>query len=700
MGIEMSTSYVSLRDNHMLKVLIGNEPIPEGDNYWNELLDFSFSPPVTISDSRLLTDVLHESLFLLSQNDTLTKHFLKITNCFLQRAPSLADDVMSKNEIYMQKTLNALFLTRLFLQFFLQNQSHDEVLEHFSPAKLKSKPTHIRSKSDTYRATTDLKTTFTLPHLSPIIPIRHTTYTTTQPNMYVSDGALHIKHRDTLYERLILSLFTILTEVEIKRTTMLIHLEALRFLLVILGTQLFSRDLKSHKDMFLNTFLSLKNSIIIEVVIHLLDNLTRFSVTIPLLPTEKASYLSYVPGYSWIFGANAESSTELPQLSLSTEELIRRFSTYLLLVLILQNPLTICTHNPYRRIFSNFRDFADSPPTSNPGLVTSYERFYTSICACLHQEETVLLLYQTLLRHSAMKSFIWSKTEFSPLLLPLLETLYSAEANSLHHVYMITIIILMMSQDNGFCTCIHTQVINSVPWYKEKKLVCITLGSLLVLSLMHLLVTNLTLLRDQYIHSNCSAILANIGSKIQNLHNIPSQKIINVFEGISKRYSQIQSPVGEKKKEECNVSLLEGILHIILALVNSILAKNLTLNSQLVYNLIYRKEVFLKFRTHPEFFMLTENIFSVVDFFESQLKIHAVFNSSEEGLVILEDLSRKWPADGLRRFPEQKYKYCEEQEPDEFFIPYIWTLIYRNSGLYWQHSKIKLNWDTPELPNP
>ena len=694
----MSTSYVSLRDNFMLKVLIRNDPIPEGDGYWNELLDFSFSPPVTISDSRLLTDVLHDSLFLFSQNDTHTKHFLKITNCFLQRAPSLADDIMSKNDIYMQKTLNALFLTRLFLQFFLQNQSHDEVLEHFSSAKSKPKPTHTRSKSDTYRITTDLKTSFTLPHLSPIIPIRQTTHAITKTNMYVSDGALHIKHKDTLYERLILSLFTILTEVEIKQTTMLIHLEALRFLLVILGTQLFSRDLKSHKDTFLNTFLSLKNSIIIEVVIHLLDNITRFSTASPFLSIEKASYLSYVPGYSWIFGANAESNTELPKPPPNTEELIRKFSTYLLLVLILQNPLTLCTKNPYRKIFSNFRDFADSPPASNPGLVTSYERLYTSICGCLHQEETVLLLYQTLLRHSAMKSFIWSKTEFSPLLLPLLETLYSAESNSLHHVYMITIIILMISQDNGFCTCIHTQIINSVPWYKEKKLVGITLGSLLVLSLMNLLVTNLTHLRDQYIHSNCSAILANIASKIQNLHNIPSQKIINVFEGISKRYSQIQSPVGEKK--ECNVLLLEGILHIILALVNSILAKNLTLNSQLVYNLIYRKEVFLKFRTHPEFCMLTENIFSVVDFFESQLKIHAVFNSSEEGLVILGDLSRKWPADGLRHFPEQKYKYCEEQEPDEFFIPYIWTLIYKHSGLYWQHSKIKLNWDTPELPNP
>ena len=703
MGIEMSTSYVSLRDNQLLHALVGSRAIPEGDNFWNELLNFSFYPPTTISDSRLLTDVLQESLSQFSQNDSATKHFVRITNCFLQRAPSLADITMSRNEIFMQKTLNALFLTRMFLQFFMQNQSHTEILQHFSTGKAKPKTQHTRSKSDTFKITTENRA-FLLPHLSPVIPIRHTSLTGL--GSYTSHESIEklnsVRHTDTLYGKLINSLFTIVTEVEIKQTTMVIHLEALRFLIVILGTQLFSRSLKPDGDMFLTTLLSVKKSTIIEVVIHLLDYITRFSTAPRIVNAEQNSYLSYVPGYSWLFGSNAESSISSiapsnSTVNLSTEELIRNSSTHLLLVLILQNPLTGCTENPYRSVFSNFKDFADSPPASSPGLVTSYERFYSSICAFLHREDTVLLLYQALLRHSPMKSFIWSQTEFSPLILPLLEALNSAESTSLHHLYMISIVLLMMSQDTGYCTCIHTEIISAVPWYKEKKLVEIPLGSLLVLSLLNLLVTNLTQLRDQYIHTNCSAILANIASKIQNLHVIPAQKIINVFEGIAKRYTQAKTAMSEKSSDASSIMLLEGILHIILALINSILAKNLTLNSQLVYNLIYRKEVFLKFRTHPEFCMLIENIFSVVDFFEAQLKIHAVFNTSEEGLEILVDLSRKWPADGLRRFPEQKYKYCEEEEPSEFFLPYIWTLVYQQSGLYWQHSKIKLAWNTPEV---
>ena len=699
MGIEMSTSYVSLRENSLLHALVGSKAIPEGDNFWNELLNFAFYPPTTISDGRLLTDVLHESLSLLAQNDVVTKHFLILTNCFLKRAPSLADNIMARNEIFMQKTLNLLFLTRMFLQFFMQNQTHAEVLQHFSTGKVSSKTQHTRSKSDTYRIPTDIKTPFLLPHLSPVIPIHQASLTRSNDSI---EKLTHSRHTDTLYGKLIHSLFTIVTEVEIKQTTILIHLEALRFLIVILGTQLFSRSLNPDGDMFLTTLLSFKKSTVIEVVIHLLDNITRFSITTPVMMTEQISYFSYVPGYSWLFGSNIESNSNSTSqsnntVSMSTEEHIRKFSTYIMLVLILQTPLKGCTDNPYRSVFSNFKDFADSPPASSPGLVTSYERFYSSICVFLHQEDTVLLLYQTLLRHSPMKSYIWSQTEFSPLILPLLEALNSAESTSLHHLYMISIILLMMSQDTGYCTCIHTEIISAVPWYREKRLVGISLGSLLVLSLLDLLVTNLTQLRDQYIHTNCSAILANIASKIQNLHVIPSLKIINVFEGIAKRYTHVKSAISEKSSDECSIMLLEGILQIILALINSILAKNLALNSQLVYNLIYRKEVFLKFRTHPEFCMLIENIFSVVNFFESQLKIHADFNTSEEGLKILCDLSRKWPADGLRRFPEQKYKYCEEEEPREFFIPYIWTLIYQHSGLYWQHSKIKLAWNTSEV---
>jgi len=44
----------------------------------------------------------------------------------------------------------------------------------------------------------------------------------------------------------------------------------------------------------------------------------------------------------------------------------------------------------------------------------------------------------------------------------------------------------------------------------------------------------------------------------------------------------------------------------------------------------------------------------------------------------------------LQQFPELKFKYVEEDHPEEFFIPYVWMLIHTRSGLYWPSRNIRL----------
>lgn len=48
------------------------------------------------------------------------------------------------------------------------------------------------------------------------------------------------------------------------------------------------------------------------------------------------------------------------------------------------------------------------------------------------------------------------------------------------------------------------------------------------------------------------------------------------------------------------------------------------------------------------------------------------------------------PKDRLKKFPELKFKYVEESEPEEFFIPYVWTLVYHGSGIYWRPDTISM----------
>lgn len=45
----------------------------------------------------------------------------------------------------------------------------------------------------------------------------------------------------------------------------------------------------------------------------------------------------------------------------------------------------------------------------------------------------------------------------------------------------------------------------------------------------------------------------------------------------------------------------------------------------------------------------------------------------------------------LQKFPELKFKYVEEEQPEEFFIPYVWSLVYNSAvALYWNPRDIQL----------
>jgi len=45
----------------------------------------------------------------------------------------------------------------------------------------------------------------------------------------------------------------------------------------------------------------------------------------------------------------------------------------------------------------------------------------------------------------------------------------------------------------------------------------------------------------------------------------------------------------------------------------------------------------------------------------------------------------------MKKFPELKFKYVEEDQPEEFFVPYVWSLVYKYSNLYWIEHSVSLN---------
>lgn len=130
---------------------------------------------------------------------------------------------------------------------------------------------------------------------------------------------------------------------------------------------------------------------------------------------------------------------------------------------------------------------------------------------------------------------------------------------------------------------------------------------------------------------------------------------------------------------------------MVLEIINSCLTHQLAHNPNLVYTLLYKKDVFQPFRMHSAFQDIVQNIDSVINFFsykleqkdQSQIGVSQVLATIQQG-------TSQWPKDRMRKFPELKFKYVEEEQPEEFFIPYVWSIVCQGALLHWSAENIKL----------
>jgi len=212
------------------------------------------------------------------------------------------------------------------------------------------------------------------------------------------------------------------------------------------------------------------------------------------------------------------------------------------------------------------------------------------------------------------------------------------------------------------------------------------------------------------LHTNCLAALANMSGQFSGLHPYVTQRIVSLFETLSKKHTrvleQIKSSTDPKEYDEDGIAsdlmqdlaVLEEVLRMVLEIINSCLSSQLVHNPNLIYTLLYKRECFEQFRTHPTFQDVIQNIDSVLVYFSNRLEsnpykdlsVHEVLDVIRQGAVY-------WPGDRLKKLPDLKFKYVEEEQPEEFFIPYVWSLIFQSSNLYWNSSNIRLF--TPQKPD-
>lgn len=660
-----NTSQVSdLSDNPSLKALVGTESISENDPFWNQLISFTFISPTSSGDSKLLEEAVIPLAKTLIENNPRTGNFGALVRIFLGRTKELKISTECQDQLFIWQAHNALFMIRCLLKVFIREMSEEELHLQFS-------------------------------------------YQERAPGFCGETGS------EDLLEELLSNLVHLIVEVPLLDITYSILFEAVTTLLVFFSYQLFHKDILRDGVIYQHIMKGRCLCLTSRLVKTLLYNFIRQEKCPPpathiFEPKAEGGLLyglaSGVASGLWsVFtlggaGSKAGIDQEHNPLPLSNQSL--------LLLLVLAN-LTDGPDwpNPYRQAITCFRNTQDtsSLPVEQPHTFQiNFNSLYTALCEQQRSDQATLLLYTLLHQNANMRTYMLSRTDMDNLVLPILEILYHVEERNSHHVYMALIILLILTEDDAFNRSIHEVVLKSVPWYTERSLTEISLGSLLILVVIRTIQFNMTRTRDKYLHTNCLAALANMSAQFRCLHQYAAQRIISLFALLSKKHNKVleQATQSLRGRQGDNTALpdyaqdlnvIEEVIRMMLEIINSCLCNSLHHNPNLVYALLYKRELFEQFRTHPSFQDIMQNLDTVIGFFSQRLEQAGSDLSVERVQEVIMKGAQALPKDRLKKFPELKFKYVEEDQPEDFFIPYVWSLVFNSGvGLHWSPHGIEL----------
>ncbi|XP_042304043.1 dymeclin isoform X2 [Sceloporus undulatus] len=659
-----SSSINELPENEYLKKLSGREAISENDPFWNQLLSFSFNTPTNSAELKLLEEAAVSVCKSLAENNPRTGNLAALIKVFLSRTKELKISAECQNHLFIWQAHNALFIICCLLKVLICQMSEEELQLHF-------------------------------------------TYVERVPGS-------HGEECEDLMEELLCCLIQLIVEIPLLDITYSISLEAVTALVVFLSCQLFHKEILreniAHKYLMHGRCLPYTS----RLVKTLLYNFIRQERSPPpgthvFQPEPDGGGLLYgiasgvATGLWTVFTLGGVGSKRAPH----QEESSPLANQSLLLLLVLAN-LTDApdTPNPYRQAIMSFKNTQDSTvlPSPNPhAFQINFNSLYTTLCEQQNSDQATLLLYTLLHQNSNVRTYMLARTDMENLVLPILEILYHVEERNSHHVYMALIILLILTEDDGFNRSIHEVILKNITWYSERVLTEISLGSLLILVVIRTIQYNMTRTRDKYLHTNCLAALANMSAQFRSLHQYAAQRIISLFALLSKKHNKVLEQATQSLRSSLasddsplpdyaqDLNVIEEVIRMMLEIINSCLTNSLHHNPNLVYALLYKRDLFEQFRTHPSFQDIMQNIDLVISFFSSRIEQAGAELSVERVLEIIKQGAVALPKDRLRKFPELKFKYVEEEQPEEFFIPYVWSLVYNSAvALYWNPQVIQL----------
>uniref|UniRef100_UPI00398F5929 dymeclin isoform X2 n=1 Tax=Pristiophorus japonicus TaxID=55135 RepID=UPI00398F5929 len=660
-----NSSIAELASNSYLKRLAGTETITENDPFWNQLLSFSFTTPTNGADTQLLEEATLSISKSLIENNPRTGNLQALVKIFLSRTNELKVSAECQDQLFIWQAHNALFIIRCLLKVFVSQMPEEELQLNF-------------------------------------------TYQERAPLAYGTEA-------EDLLEELICNLVHLIIELPLLDITYSILLESVTTLLVLLSYQLFQKEIIRESLIYKCLMQGQCLQYTSRIVKTLLYNFIRQEKCPPpgtqvFEETSEGSGLLYglasgVASGLWTVLTLGGVGSKPAQQEDPSSPLANRS---LLLLLVLSNlSNTPDSPNPYRQSIMSFKNTQDNTALQSPNSYSfqiNFNSLYTALYEQQKSDQATLLLYTLLHQNPNVRTYVLARTDVENLVLPILEILYHVEERNSHHVYMALIILLILTEEDSFNRSVHEVVLKNITWYAERVLTEISLGSLLILVVLRTVQYNMTRTRDKYLHTNCLAALANMSAQFRSLHQYAAQRIISLFALLSKKHNKVleqatqslRGPVGAEENAPIpdyaqDLNVIEEVIRMMLEIINSCLSTSLHHNPNLVYALLYKRDLFEQFRMHPSFQDVMQNLDMVISFFSLRLEQAGTDLSVERVLEVIKQGAVALPKDKLKKFPELKFKYVEEEQPEEFFVPYIWSLAYNSTAeLYWNPQQVQL----------
>ena len=330
---------------------------------------------------------------------------------------------------------------------------------------------------------------------------------------------------------------------------------------------------------------------------------------------------------------------------------------------------------------------AVAAPVAAPAV--QYSELYAAVAPRSGVPAGVLAVYTLLHGNPNFGAFLFAQTDPQGLVVPLLHALYVHTARgasaawecTASELYLMIIVLLLLTQDAAFVQHAHRHVtVHEVPWFKERILEHISLGSLTMTVLLHVVQFNIFELQDTHVHTYSAAALSNMAAGAERMHVYTAQRMTSMIQLLSRKYFYLSraaaasaqravasgGAAGEADGSAANGARAAGedegederrqvaaaygdLLLYMFQLTNACLyGKQPSRNLQLIYTLLRQRHLFEPFRNDRVFGEHVVHILAMLD-----VRWRAPLRSHVRLLLALccsaahaHSLVRSWPAAG------------------------------------------------------